>query len=213
MRKKTVVLSALIPIILCLIILPAPLVWLLDRDKIKTLAEAEQKPVAIVFGAAIRGENPSHVYQDRLQTAANLYHAGKVNHILVSGDNSRQNYNEPQVGKKFLTEVANVNAEDITLDYAGFRTYDTCARAKRIFGVDEAILTTQKYHLYRALFLCNALGVESVGVPADLRQYRGMPRFLLREQLARYIAFWEGTIFQHDPTVLGEQEPIVVDSP
>jgi SanA protein len=108
-----------------------------------------------------------------------------------------------------VAESLGVPTEAIVLDFAGRRTYDTCYRANAIFGVTEAILVTQKFHLPRALFLCDRLGVEAVGVPADLRDYRTASRVIwnLREMFATTAAFWDVTI-GHPVPVLGEALPI-----
>ncbi len=100
---------------------------------------------------------PPRYLQDRVQTAANLYFAGKVEKLLMSGDNRFVDYNEPAVMRKVALSLG-VPEEAIVLDYAGRRTYDTCYRAKAIFGVTEAILVTQAFHLPRAIYLCNRLG-------------------------------------------------------
>jgi SanA protein len=108
--------------------------------------------------------------RDRVETAVQLYEAGKVEKLIMSGDNRFEDYNEPDR----MTEYAisrGVPAKDIQPDYAGRRTYDTCYRAKVIFGVTSAVLVTQNFHLPRALFICRNLGIEAVGVVADISVY------------------------------------------
>jgi vancomycin permeability regulator SanA len=161
--------------------------------------------VIIVFGAGAPYNIPSAVFADRLTVASELYFSGKSSKILVSGDNSKESYNEPQTGKNFL-EGFGVPPEDIVLDYAGFRTYDTCVRAKEIFGVDQAYLVTQQFHLPRAIFLCEQSGIESVGVSASLRDYAGTIKNLMRESIAHQVTFYEMFLFRHDPKFLGEKE-------
>lgn len=126
----------------------------------------------------------------------------------MSGDNSTANYNEPAAMQAYAIELG-VPEAAIVLDYAGQRTYDTCYRAREIFGVNEAVLVTQQFHLPRALYLCNALGVEAVGVPADLREYRKRSLFFwnLRETPATLVALWEAHITRPQP-ILGNPEPI-----
>ena len=148
--------------------------------------------VAIVFGAGLSadGEQPSSILADRIMSAVELYKAGKVEKILMSGDNRFENYNEPQVMVNYA--IANgVNALDLQADYAGRRTYDTCYRAKYIFGVEKAILITQDFHLPRALYTCNSLGIESIGFSADLNQYTNQDTFALRDFAATILAYWE----------------------
>ncbi len=163
------------------------------------------KKVAIVFGAAARGGYPSDIYADRLRVAAELYFQQKIQKILISGDNRVDDYNEPQAGKSFL-QAKGVPESDIILDYAGLRTHDTCVRAKKIFGVNEAYLVTQEFHLPRALFLCEHFGIQSHGVSASLQGYRGTLTNLIRESLAHQKAFYEVYFFPHDPKHLGKKE-------
>jgi SanA protein len=170
--------------------------------------------VAIVFGAGLwRDGSPTPVLYDRVATAAELYHAGKVEKILVSGDNRFVEYNEPGVMREVALTLG-IPSEAIVLDYAGRRTYDTCYRAKAIFGVTEAILVTQAFHLPRALFLCDRLGVDSLGVIADRRDYHrsSMLYWNLRELIATSAAMWDVYI-SHPVPVLGEALPIFPEDP
>jgi len=124
-----------------------------------TIEKAPFKPIAIVLGAGLRRDGtPTLVLQDRITTAVALYQQRKVMKLLMSGDNSVENYNEPEAMRRFAVQLG-VPEHDIVLDYAGFRTYDTCFRAKHIFNVDEAIIVTQSFHLPRALYLCRELGI------------------------------------------------------
>jgi len=179
--------------------------------KPRTFAAQDVPPrrVAIVFGAGLwRDGTPTPVLRDRVQTAANLYFDGKVEKLLMSGDNRYVDYNEPEAMRQFALSLG-VPDEAIVLDYAGRRTYDTCYRARDIFGVNSAILVTQGFHLPRALFLCNMLGVDGVGVPADIQYYRKISRFLwnFREALATLDSI--NDIFYKKPLpILGDAEPI-----
>ncbi|MFA5945392.1 MAG: ElyC/SanA/YdcF family protein [Patescibacteria group bacterium] len=146
--------------------------------------------VAIVFGAGIKRDNtPSDALEDRLIVAARLYHAGQVKTILVSGDNRFKNYSEPDVMRDALVERMGVDAKDIQADYAGRRTYDTCIRAKKLWGVDHAILISQDFHLPRAIWTCDKLGIESSGASASLRPYMFAVDYRAREILADLNAF------------------------
>ena len=165
--------------------------------------------VAIVFGAGLwRDGTPTPVLRDRIATAADLYFSGKVEKLLMSGDNSFSDYNEPASMQEYAVMLG-VPVEDIVLDYAGRRTYDTCYRAREIFAVDEAILVTQGYHLPRALYTCNKLGINAIGVSADMRQYRRGSLFYwnLRELPATMVALWQVHV-SHPLPVLGDPEPI-----
>jgi SanA protein len=152
------------------------------------------------------------VLRDRVKTASDLYFSGKVSKLLMSGDNRFANYNEPAAMYAYALTLG-VPEEDIVLDYAGRRTYDTCYRARDIFGLNEVILVTQDFHLPRALYTCNSLGITALGVPADQRQYhqRALTYWHLREAFATVVAFWEVHISRPLP-VLGMKEHIFHDS-
>lgn len=166
-------------------------------------------PVAIVFGAGLwRDGSPTPILRDRVVIAANLYFAGKVEKILMSGDNRFIDYNEPAAMLNYALELG-VPGDAIILDYAGRRTYDTCFRARDIFGLQEVILVTQGFHLPRALYTCGIMGLESTGVPAGHNQYSNRLRFFwqIRETLATLVALIDLHITNPLP-VLGEPEPI-----
>lgn len=179
------------------------------RTKTYTADTVPARQVAIVFGAGLwRNGTATPVLVDRVTTAANLYLSGKVEKLLMSGDNRFVDYNEPAVMRKLALSLG-VPDGAIVLDYAGRRTYDTCYRAKAIFGVNEAILVTQAFHLPRAIYLCNHLGLDSVGVNANLRVYpkSSMLYWNARELLATVAALWDVNI-GHPIPVLGDKEPI-----
>lgn len=179
------------------------------RHNLFSVANAPARRVAIVFGAGLwRDGSPTPVLRDRIATAADLYFAGKVEKLLMSGDNRFVDYNEPSAMRAHAVQLG-VPENEIVLDYAGRRTYDTCYRARDIFGVREAILITQSFHLPRALYICNALGVPAVGVSADRRTYRrrSSAYWNLREIPATLVALWEVHISQPVP-ILGTPEPI-----
>jgi SanA protein len=168
--------------------------------------------VAIIFGAGLRRDgSPTAILRDRVQTGVSLYFGGKVEKLLMSGDNSVEFYNEPEAMRQYALSMG-VPTEDIVLDYAGRRTYDTCYRAKAIFGVERALLVTQKFHLPRALFLCNSLGLDASGVAANSLNYRRISLLIwnFREQLATLAAFFDLYVDNPIP-VLGMPEPIFVD--
>lgn len=168
-----------------------------------------ERKVAIVFGAGLlRDGSAGPVLSDRVETAVKLYQAGKVDKLLMSGDNRFVEYNEPEAMRQYALK-AGVPDDDIVLDYAGRRTYDTCYRAREIFQVKSAILVTQPFHMARALYLCNSFGVESVGVEADNRYFLKRSRLIwnTRELFATMGAVWD-VMFAHPVPVLGEPEPI-----
>ncbi len=190
-------------------VLPRLITGVYARSHIINIEKVQPSPVAIVFGAGLwRDGTPTPVLRDRVETAAELYFAGKVEKLLMSGDNSRQDYNEPQAMRDYAISLGVPDAV-IALDYAGRRTYDTCYRARDIFGIRSAILVTQSFHLPRAIYTCNALGIKATGVPADQRDYRkgSLAYWNLREILASLVALWEVHISKPLP-VLGDPEPI-----
>ena len=179
------------------------------RGKVFSVTNVPVRRVAIVFGAGLyRNGSATPVLADRVTAAANLYFAGKVEKLLMSGDNRFVDYNEPEAMRKLAVSLGVPN-EAIVLDYAGRRTYDTCYRAKAIFKVDQAILVTQAFHMPRALYLCNRLGVDSIGVESDLRTYSkfSLLSWNSRELFAMAAAIWDVNI-GHPVPVLGDPLPI-----
>jgi Uncharacterized membrane protein len=167
----------------------------------------EPPPVAVVFGAGVSADGtPSNVLYDRVLTAVELYRAGRVRKILMSGDNPTRRYDEPTVMKETAVKLG-VPETDIVLDFAGRRTYDTCWRAKEIFEIEKAILVTQEFHQPRALYLCNNLGVESVGITANRRRYEGESYWALREFFSVGSAWFEVNFISFAP-IGGQKEPI-----
>ena len=173
--------------------------------------EAPPKRVAIILGAGLRRDGtPTAMLRDRVLTGAQLYFSGKVEKLLMSGDNRFVDYNEPEAMRQFALYLG-VPDEAIVLDYAGRRTYDTCYRAKAIFGVESALVVTQGFHLPRTVFLCNMLGLEAEGVEA-IHCYWNGSSFVwdVREQFATLAAFLD--LYVSTPTpLLGNPEPIFVD--
>lgn len=168
------------------------------------VADAPAAPVAIVFGAGISSAGvPTPALRVRLEDAAALYRAGKVKVLLVSGDNGTTSHDEPTVMRNHLEQLG-VPASRIVLDYAGFDTWDTCVRAKRIFGVDRALVVTQQFHLSRAVFLCRQAGIDADGA-ADPHPSEDKTVYHLREYPAAVKAAWDA-LWQPDPKFLGRQE-------
>jgi len=174
------------------------------------LEDSPDAPVALVLGAGLnRDGTPGLVLRDRVRTAAELYQLGKVEKILMSGDNSTEYYDEPGAMKEFALSLG-IPEEDIVLDFAGRRTYDSCFRAEAIFDLDQVLVITQAYHLPRAVFLCRSFDLDAYGVPADEAYYRrsNYTFWWFREVLATVKAYWDVFISQPIP-ILGEPEPIV----
>ena len=208
--------SFLILILLGLLVLFVPrlVTGLYGRGHTYSIAEVPTRRVAIVFGAGLtRSGATTPVLADRVTAAANLFFAGKVEKLLMSGDNRFVNYNEPEAMRQKALSLGVPN-EAIVLDYAGRRSYDTCYRAKAIFKVDQAILVTQAFHMPRVLYLCNRLGVDSLGVESDLRVYRKSSILFwnVRELFATVAAMWDVNI-GHPVPVLGDPLPIFPENP
>jgi SanA protein len=170
---------------------------------------ADSPRVAIVFGAGLeRSGGPTPILYDRVATAVDLYHAGKVGKLLLTGDNRFIDYNEPEAMRQTARQLG-VPDSDLVLDYAGRRTYDSCYRAREIFGVSRALLVTQAFHLDRAMYLCDAFGIDSLGVMADRRDYAASSEtwWSIREAAATVAAWIDMNLLKPIP-VLGEKLPI-----
>jgi len=163
--------------------------------------------VAIVFGASVYSNGDlSPILEDRVDTAIELYRAHKVDKILVSGDNRHPSYNEPKAMQEYL-ETHAVAPKDVIVDYAGRSTYETCLRAKKIFGLERAVLVTQGFHLPRALYIANNLGLDAVGMAGDLRLKPKIDYQGIREWAAEVKAYFNLRYFPPD-TLLGDRMPI-----
>ena len=193
-------------------LVPIVLNWYVDYStrtmRFVQVAAVPARPVAIVFGAGLDPNGaPSPMLAARIQQAAALYQRGTVQKLLFTGDNSSTNYDEVTTMQRYA-ESLGVPANVITLDYAGFSTYDSCYRAKAIFGVASAVVVTQDFHLPRAVFTCRALGLDVVGIeapdqhayPAKITTY-----YRLREVFASSKAIWH-VMWRPEPTFLGKFE-------
>ena len=160
----------------------------------------------VVLGAGIWGNKPSPMLEDRLLQAIDLYQNNVSSKIIMSGDHGKQDYDEVNTMKNFAIDKG-VPSESIFMDHAGFSSYESIYRAKEIFGAKKIVIVTQKYHLYRALYIANQLGIEAYGVGADPRQYVGATYRELREILARNKDFIK-CIFKPEPTYLGDTIPV-----
>lgn len=157
----------------------------------------------IVLGCQVRSDkSPSDMLKDRLDHALVLYEGKASEKLLMSGDHGRVEYDEVNAMKQYAVD-RNVSSEDVFMDHAGFSTYETVYRAKEIFGCESVIIVTQEYHLYRALYIAERLGLEAYGVAADGYDYPGQTLREMREILARNKDFLTG-IIKPKPTYLGE---------
>lgn len=161
----------------------------------------------LVLGCYVHDSGrPSDMLGDRLRRGIELYQCEASKKLLMSGDHGREDYNEVKAMKKEAME-AGIPSEDIFMDHAGFSTYESVFRARDVFAADKVIIVTQTYHLYRALYVANALGVEAYGVAADYHTYAGQGYRELREILARNKDF-ATSILKPNPTYLGEVIPV-----
>lgn len=162
----------------------------------------------LVFWASVKNGYPSVILEDRLKVAFEAYNSWKINKIIVSWDNSKANYNEPAVMKNYLLNLW-VKKEDIYEDFAWFDTYDSLYRARDIFKIDELILFTQDFHLKRALYLAERLGIQAYWIETNLRTYFRPNYNNFREVFARIKAFFDVEIFHSKPKYLWETIKIV----
>lgn len=160
----------------------------------------------LILGAGVWEGSPSPMLKDRLNVGIELYKSDISNKLIMSGDHGREEYDEVNVMKEFAINNE-INSEDIFMDHAGFSTYESIYRTKEIFQAKKIIIVTQKYHLYRALYIANKLGLEAVGISADSQKYSGQMYRELREILARNKDFALG-ILKPKPTYLGEIIPV-----
>ena len=161
----------------------------------------------LVLGAGIRADgSPTPMLKDRLDTAIEVYKSGAAPKLLMSGDHSREDYDEVQTMKDYAIDKG-VPSEDIFMDHAGFSTYESLYRARDIFQAQNIVIVTQKYHLYRALYTAEALSLQALGVPADTKTYGGQTYRDLREILARNKDFLT-SIYKPKPTYLGDAIPV-----
>lgn len=168
--------------------------WFLNwryNERVSEPDEAPSSSIAIVFGAGLRRDGrPTTVLADRVQTAVQLYLEGKVNTLLMSGSAHEDGYNEPQAMSEYAISLG-VEPEDILVDPEGDRTFLTCLRARDEFGITSALLVSQRYHLPRALVLCDVLGIDAQGIESDLREYRAQTFMSVRETIATLRALWD----------------------
>lgn len=178
------------------------------KNQIITVSEAStlNADCILVLGAGVFNGQPSPMLTDRLLEGINLYKSGASKKLLMSGDHGQKDYDEVNTMKQFAMDY-DIPSQDIFMDHAGFSTYESMYRARDIFQAQKIIIVTQEYHLYRALYVANALGLEAYGVPSDPREYYGQEYREAREVLARLKDFFMA-IFKPLPTYLGEVIPV-----
>lgn len=214
-KKKKIVL--IFSIIVLLFLIMAAVIFVINSFIMKTTAsrivsqeyttELDDFDAILVLGCQVKDNGkPSHMLADRLKMGVELYKGGAAPKILMSGDHGREEYDEVNVMKDYATERG-VHSENVFMDHAGFSTYESLYRARDVFCADKVIIVTQKYHLYRALYIAEKLGIEAYGVPCDYRSYYGQFAREIREILARNKDFIK-LIFKPEPTFLGNEIPV-----
>lgn len=206
-------LTVTLAVIVCVSLLAALCVPILSiyvkastQDKIisaKDAAQLADVDCVLVLGCLVRADGtPSDMLSDRLTRGIELYQAGVAPKVLMSGDHGKADYDEVGTMKQVAVD-AGIDSADVFLDHAGFSTYDSLFRAKEIFGADKIVIVTQEYHLYRALYIAEQLGIEAYGVASDYHTYVGQTARDLREILAR-AKDWAVTLFKPAPAYLGD---------
>lgn len=198
------------------LIISACNIWIVKSTQDKVYSDISLLPehrIGLVLGTSHRlaGGAPNPFFQNRIQMAATLYEMGKVDHFILSGDNSSRYYNEPGEMKKALIKKG-VPASAITLDYAGLRTLDSIVRSKKIFGQNRITIITQPFHSYRALFISRYYDMDAVAMVADDAGPDQTLKVRLREYLARTKAVLDLYVFKTDPRFMGEKEEIIIAS-
>lgn len=177
----------------------------------RSAGECAPAQAAVLLGAGVySGKRVSPVVYDRIIAAVELYRAGRVGKILVTGDHGTPYYDEVNTIHHWLRKKE-VPERDIFTDYAGFSTYDSMVRAREVFAVESAILVTQEYHLPRALHIASSLGIKAQGLVADRREYRHIARYTAREIPARVKDFFYAEVLKPVPRYLGRRIPITGD--
>ena len=177
---------------------------IISPDKINEIGEAD---CIIILGCQVFSDGTlSAMLHDRVMRGIELYESKAAPKLIVSGDHGRKEYDEVNAMKKYAID-AEIPSENIFMDHAGFSTYESMYRAKEIFKAEKIIVVTQEYHLYRALYIAQKLGMEAYGVSSDYRPYYGQTYREVREILARCKDF-ATTLFKPEPTFLGEAIPV-----
>lgn len=171
--------------------------------KEENVSNIEGVDCILILGAGIWGDKPSPMLEDRLKEGIVLYKQGTTKKIIMSEDHSREDYDEVKIMKEYA-ESEGVPSEDIFMDHAGFSSYDSVYRAKEIFGVQKMIIVTQKYHLYRSLYIAKKLGIEAYGIESNLRTYPGQVFREIREILARDKDYFK-CIMKPEASIMGEK--------
>jgi vancomycin permeability regulator SanA len=160
-------------------------------EVVSAVADAPTSTVALVFGGGMKDATTmSEIQEDRVIRGIELYKAGKVEKLMMTGDDGARVADEVHPMREYAI-VHGVPADDILIDPHGYRTYESCYRARHVYGISQAIAVSQRFHLPRILYMCNTLGVKTAGVAADLRAYPVLWKMELREVGARLKGWWQ----------------------
>lgn len=210
---KRLIIAACVMLVLASALFAAIQVYINKSAKpyLVTLESAPEAEAVIILGAMVYSNgSPSPILRDRLDYGYELYISGKVQKILVSGDHGTEGYDEVNAMRDYLL-AKGVPREDIFMDHAGFDTYDSMYRAKEIFGIDTLIISTQQFHMSRAVYIARRLGINAYGYPSEDKDIYNMTYLNLRESLAKVKAFIETDILRRESKFLGEAIPIMGD--
>lgn len=199
-----------------ILVIVATNLWIILSTTHQVFSDLTKLPdhrVALVLGTSNKtvGGNVNYYFRKRMETAAELYRMGKIDHFILSGDNRSMYYNEPREMRKALIKLG-VPSSAITLDYAGLRTLDSVVRCKQIFGQNRITIITQPFHSYRALFISQYYNIEAVAMVAQEPDFEFSFKVRLREYFARTKAVLDLYVLKTSPRFLGEKEQIEVSS-
>ena len=182
------VVKIILYIIIAIVIISLIINGYMIKSSLKKIKKEYSGDYILVLGASVKNNKPSLMLRDRLDKAIELYNGN--NKIIVSGDHQSDDYDEVKIMKEYLLEH-DVLEDDIILDEYGLSTYDSMYRLKNVFKVDKCVIVTQKYHLYRSIYVARKLGVDAIGVPAEDIRYRNQKLRDIREYLARVKDFFK----------------------
>ena len=210
LKKMMVTFICILVIILCGALVIINNVQAKGEKRIVTKDTLPEKVDAIiVLGAGVREDGtPSDILTDRLSTSLDILNMGVEGKLLLSGDHGREGYNEVGTMKDYILKNSDIKDKDIFLDHAGFSTYDSIYRAKDIFKVESALIVTNEYHLPRALYLAEKLGIDAYGYTSDKREYYYMDAYKKRERIAQLKDFLFVNVLKPEPKFLGESIPV-----
>ena len=210
LKKMMVTFICILVIILCGALVIINNVQAKGEKRIVTKDTLPEKVDAIiVLGAGVREDGtPSDILTDRLSTSLDILNMGVEGKLLLSGDHGREGYNEVGTMKDYILKNSDIKEKDIFLDHAGFSTYDSIYRAKDIFKVESAIIVTNEYHLPRALYLAEKLGIDAYGYTSDKREYYYMDAYKKRERIAQLKDFLFVNVLKPEPKFLGDSIPV-----